>query len=303
MMAPAFLWILVFGLYVVTAWPTVAVGDSGELVTAAYHLGIAHPPGYPLYVVLTKLVSVLLPLGSVAFRANMACAVAASGAAVGVFKIGQCLGWPSLVAVGVAGVFATLGTGWSQAITAEVYAFQIALIAGLVCAWVMARRISFFPCAAVAGLLLTNHHTAFLVLLPVGVWVLRSTPWRAWVMLGLVGVLGAALYVELPLRSMADPVADWGNPETLKGVGNVFLRKQYGALATAPRTLSLMAGQGLAYLESLGRQAPWLWWMWGLVGVWAWGRARDPGWGVVGASALICGLGVWWGLGHWVTPH
>ncbi|MBU2461890.1 DUF2723 domain-containing protein, partial [bacterium] len=38
-----------FGVYLHTLTPTVGFHDSGELITVAYTLGIAHPPGYPLY--------------------------------------------------------------------------------------------------------------------------------------------------------------------------------------------------------------------------------------------------------------
>ena len=50
--------------------PTVYVGDSGELITACYGLGIAHPPGYPLFTLLGKLFT-FLPLASIAFRVNI----------------------------------------------------------------------------------------------------------------------------------------------------------------------------------------------------------------------------------------
>jgi hypothetical protein len=40
----------VFWVYVQTLAPTVSFFDSGELIAAAYTLGVAHPPGYPLYV-------------------------------------------------------------------------------------------------------------------------------------------------------------------------------------------------------------------------------------------------------------
>jgi Protein O-mannosyl-transferase TMEM260-like len=61
---------------VVYSWtlaPTVTLTDSGELIVAAYGLGVAHPPGFPLWVVLAHLAS-LVPLGSVAVRINFSSA-------------------------------------------------------------------------------------------------------------------------------------------------------------------------------------------------------------------------------------
>ena len=59
-----------FALYVKTLAPTVSFFDSGELIAAAATLGVAHPPGYPLYVLLGWLFS-HLPVGVVAYRLNL----------------------------------------------------------------------------------------------------------------------------------------------------------------------------------------------------------------------------------------
>ena len=48
----AFVGLVTFWIYVKTLAPTVSFFDSGELISAAYTLGVAHPPGYPLYVLL-----------------------------------------------------------------------------------------------------------------------------------------------------------------------------------------------------------------------------------------------------------
>src|SRR5437667_1057021 len=64
-------------LYSWTLAPTVTLVDSGELIVAAHGLGVAHPPGFPLWVILAHLAS-LLPFGNVAARINFSSAVFAS---------------------------------------------------------------------------------------------------------------------------------------------------------------------------------------------------------------------------------
>ena len=69
-----------FAALVVYSWtlaPTVTLTDSGELILAAYGLGVAHPPGTPLWVMLAHLAS-LLPVGNVAVRINFSSAVFAA---------------------------------------------------------------------------------------------------------------------------------------------------------------------------------------------------------------------------------
>jgi Protein O-mannosyl-transferase TMEM260-like len=65
---------------VVYSWtlaPAVTLTDSGELIVAAYGLGVAHPPGFPLWVMLAHLAS-LVPVGSVAVRINFSSVVFAA---------------------------------------------------------------------------------------------------------------------------------------------------------------------------------------------------------------------------------
>ena len=60
-------------LYTLTLAPTVTLVDSGELIVAARGLGVAHPPGFPLWVMLAH-VATLLPFGNVAARINFSSA-------------------------------------------------------------------------------------------------------------------------------------------------------------------------------------------------------------------------------------
>jgi hypothetical protein len=56
-------------LYSWTLAPTVTLTDSGELIVVARGLGIAHPPGVPLWIILAHLAS-LVPFGNIAVRIN-----------------------------------------------------------------------------------------------------------------------------------------------------------------------------------------------------------------------------------------
>src|SRR6266852_821407 len=64
-------------LYSWTLAPTDTLVDSGELIVVAHSLGVAHPPGFPLWVLLAHLAS-LVPLGNVAIRVNFSSALFAA---------------------------------------------------------------------------------------------------------------------------------------------------------------------------------------------------------------------------------
>ncbi len=57
-------------IYLFSLNPILPSGDAGGLITASYFLGIAHPPGYPLYIELGKLIT-FLPFGNIGFRLSL----------------------------------------------------------------------------------------------------------------------------------------------------------------------------------------------------------------------------------------
>jgi tetratricopeptide (TPR) repeat protein len=142
-------------LYSWTLAPTVTLTDSGELIVVARGLGIAHPPGVPLWIILAHLAS-LVPLGNVAQRINfssalfaaLTCAMltlvvaeviitasylaAAKRRKKGTKKIGELGVTHPMVAAPALGaglLMAFSRTLWSYATIAEVYALNALLIA------------------------------------------------------------------------------------------------------------------------------------------------------------------------------
>ena len=67
------LFIVSFSLYLSTLAPSVVTlfDDSLEFQLVTYQLGIAHPTGYPLYTLLGKLFTFIMPIGNVAYRVNL----------------------------------------------------------------------------------------------------------------------------------------------------------------------------------------------------------------------------------------
>lgn len=73
----AFVFLEALVLYWLTLAPTVTLVDSGELIASAATTGVAHPPGFPLYLLLAK-AATLIPIGTVATRMHMLSAVFAA---------------------------------------------------------------------------------------------------------------------------------------------------------------------------------------------------------------------------------
>ena len=77
--------LLVTGLvllgYVLTLAPTVTFWDAGEFIAAAKTLGIPHPPGTPLFVMIAHVWAMLFPIGEYAVRTNLLSALLSAAGA------------------------------------------------------------------------------------------------------------------------------------------------------------------------------------------------------------------------------
>jgi len=103
--------------------------DGGDLITAAATGGIAHPTGYPVYLLLARVFQ-LLPVGSLAYRTNLMSAAATVFAAVLIYVLvtrflshaKAAHNWLPGIVAGYA--FGLAPVVWSQAVITEVYALQ-----------------------------------------------------------------------------------------------------------------------------------------------------------------------------------
>jgi len=210
--------------YYLTLCPTVFVGDSGELVTAAYFLGIPHSPGYPLYCLLGWLFA-HLPIGDdIAFRLNLMSAVCALGTVIVLYLIIFHFTRMPYLSFSVSLAYAFSPIFWSQAVVAEVYTlntFLTSLALYFLCKWVEKRTDSWLYLAFFTmGIAVANHQISFL-LLPTGIYMLwlfwkgLNKPAKFWVKLAALYIAGLLIYLYLPIRASADPPLNWGNPDNL----------------------------------------------------------------------------------------
>jgi hypothetical protein len=131
------LFLLFLAIYIRTAAPSVLSGDSAEFQLAAALLGVPHPTTYPLYVLLGKLATLLIPLGDLAWRVTLVSALCAA-LAVALFALlaRRIVGLPGAIVAALAlGVAPGL---WNAATLAEVYALLAALLAAL--GWLLAAN-------------------------------------------------------------------------------------------------------------------------------------------------------------------
>ncbi len=196
-------------VYVLTLQPTLGLEDSGELIVASDYLGVPHPPGYPIWTLLTWFFQWVFHSVSFHGHPNPAWAVnlfsgVAGAAACGVLallisrsgmdllrsmkKESNMLGESTeslfCAAAGISGgLLLAFGQGmWSQAVIAEVYTLNIffqSLLLLFLYRWMVEpqKPIWLFLCAFVFGLGITNHQTLMFMGLAMAIGILFRD-WR-----------------------------------------------------------------------------------------------------------------------------
>jgi hypothetical protein len=265
------------GAYLVTLHPGLPAGDSGELITAAWTGGVAHPPGYPLYVMLAGAWAHALPFMTPALALNLFSAIAMSAAA-GVLALAVArLSGSRAAGVLSAWAFAFALPVWTCAIVAEVFALN-ALLAALTLL-LLAHAGGSAPVRSRGGappapshpltvpalilvtvLALSHHHTLLLLAIPASL-VAFAAAWReqAGRHARLLGTSVAAKLLALlplawlPFAAQRRGALVWGDASGLRGFLSLLLRNDYGTFRLDPLDAGLHADRShlLLWLESL----------------------------------------------------
>ena len=259
--APAIAAALALWFFIPTLAPTVASWDTAEFQTVAPVLGTGHPTGYPSYVILGWLASIVLqPFGEPAYRMNLLQAFLAAAAVAGTVGIVQVLTGRRLIALATGLLLACSQPFWNLATHADYHMFHIALVAILFVAlliWdqrrhsedpeTLARADRWLVAAAfIYGVAVANHSLALLLPPAIGLFVLVADwgvilRWRT--VVACVAVLAGTivvLFAEMPIRAAMNAPLVYGHPNTWSGFLYVALGQQFGGSLQDPLNLNLL---------------------------------------------------------------
>ena len=261
-----------FIVYAVGACRTAYVGDSGDLLTAIAVMGIPHPSGYPLYVLLAKVWSLALFFLPLPWSVSLFSAACAAGAAGLLYRTARESGAGPLASAGAAWLLAFSPSFWAEANIQRVYALNalfLALALFLTLRWRRGGRDrDLIAGAFVCGLGASNHLEMGVAGIAIGIFVLVTEPrivkrWRLVAGCVLAAAAGLLPYVYLPLRARAHPLLDWGHPVTPANLVKVVLRSDFW---------------GRAYIQSPADLLP-------IFGDYAWSLLAESAW--VGAGLAL----------------
>ncbi|RLO02720.1 hypothetical protein DYB28_009903 [Aphanomyces astaci] len=228
-------------MYVATAFPSVPGGDSGELLAEACKAkgGVAHPPGYPLYLLLLQAAFKLELFHGLtpAYIANLENALFAAIATAAITHFVYLYTNKTNAFAAIAGglMFAFTPLTWEYAVGAEVCALNNMLLAILFVLCAVFKRSHSIAAASlgalICGLALSNQHTA-------------STPSKG----------------------------SWGNASSWMGLLRHLVREEYGTFKLSPIKPTNLTEtpweRGLLYLHDAREQFIGVGFILAFIGLW-----------------------------------
>jgi Protein of unknown function (DUF2723) len=295
--------IAVLALYLWIAPHHIVDGDNAEFSTLGATGGVAHPSGYPLYVLWLRATS-WLPSASPAHSAAIATAILGVLAVLTLHAACRAWGARPVAASITVGLFAMGPVVMRFHTEAEVFALNNLVVATVL--WFSAATGPLVGTArivgltVVAGLGISNHLTCVLIA-PVGILGIvrgfrETTHPRIPIAALAVATFAAGLLPYLYLLAAPTTVGSWAPIDDVGGLLHHFLREDYGGPgAFAPRGVPVpVVDNVVALANTVGRS-----WMWlpAVVGV-AWlgllarrGTDREPRWGwwMLALSLVVAG--------------
>jgi hypothetical protein len=227
--------LVVFGIYLLTLAPTTAFWDTSEYIAAARVLGIPHPPGNPLFVILAHTWGLLPLAGEYAKRINLFAAFGSAVSAALWFLVAERwlrtivpVRWGRLLAAAAGTlVSATSWTVWNQS-TVNEKVYTVSMLSMALVTWLAVHWGDDEPgphrdrwvilIAYITALSTTNHLMGLLAAPAVAIYILY-TDWRVvtrpWVWAGVITavLVGVSLnYLFLPIRAAQFPPINEGEP-------------------------------------------------------------------------------------------
>ena len=256
----------VLGIYLLTLAPTTAFWDTSEYIAAARVLGIPHPPGNPLFVVLAHVWGLLPLAGEYAKRINLFAAFGSAVSAALWFLVAERwlrtivpVRWGRLLAAAAGTlVSATSWTVWNQS-TVNEKVYTVSLLSMALVTWLAVHWGDDEPgphrdrwvilIAYIIALSTTNHLMGLLAAPAVAIYILWTdvrVVTRPWVWVGVITavLVGVSLnYLFLPIRAAQFPPINEGEPVGFfsQALMDVINRVQYAKPSVLDRQADLVS--------------------------------------------------------------
>ena len=257
------IFLLLFPLYALGVSHSVYGGDSGDLISAAWFGGVAHPPGYPLNTMIGWVFTHLPFEATVAFKANLVAAFFMS-LSVGVFYLICFRLTKSIFASLLASLFlAFIPLFWLYAHIFEVFQLNVLLIGitfYFLLTWrekysIKKKNYKYLYYAAISYGFAVFHHQTALLLGFSGLYLIFKTDRKIfsnkYLLIKLLGCFffGALPYVFVPFAALRKTPINWDDPVNLHNFIRLVTRADYGTFTAANHIIASSLMQKIDILK------------------------------------------------------
>lgn len=239
---PILIFVFISLVYIHNLSKGVYGGDTGDFIAASIVMGVAHPPGYPLFTLLGFLLT-RINIFTPAFMVGLVAAFSSSFSVLIFYLISLKLSKSKLISSISSLILAFNLLFWFYGEIAEVFSlnvlFSLVLIFLAILFSEKNKNKLFFLLSFAAGLSLTNHHTVILIFPAIfiitfsGFIKLAKKPKNLLFFL-LSFILGFSVYFYVPVASFFNPPVNWILVNDIQSFLRLFLRSDYGTFNAGP---------------------------------------------------------------------
>lgn len=239
---PIILFFIVSLIYIHNLSRGVYGGDTGDFIAASIVMGVAHPPGYPLFTFIGFLLT-RIDIFTPAFMVGLVSAISSSLSVAVFYLISLRLTKSKFISVISSLILAFNFLFWFYAEIAEVFSlnvlFSLILILLALLFSEKKKKEIFFLLTFFAGLSLTNHHTIVLIFPTIFILTFKEAlkifkkPKNIFFSF-LFTLLGFSVYLYVPIASFFNPPVNWIPVNDVQSFLRLFLRSDYGTFNAGP---------------------------------------------------------------------
>lgn len=243
----AFLFFVLFIIYSLGVSSSVYGGDSGDIILASWFGGVAHPPGYPLSIMIGWVFTHLPYQSSVAFKANLMAAFLIASVGSVLFLIIEKLTKNILIGVITTLIFALNPLIWLYAHVIEVFQLNLLLVALSVyflLSWreqvgkIKKAEKKLILSILFLGLAVFQHQTSIL-LVPAFMYIVTSKNRKIFNDKGLLFkllfsfCLGILPFIFIPFAAFRKTPINWDDPVNVHNFLQLITRADYGSFTAS----------------------------------------------------------------------
>ncbi len=249
--------LFVLFVYTVTLHPFSPIGDSAELIIAAKTFGVSHPPGAPLYAIMSSIVA-QIPLGTLIGRLNFMSALFGALTVAAMFLLTYRITSNWLASLMGALLLAFSYIFWFFSIITEVYTLNLFLLTLLLLfftEWYVSNNDRLlYAMALVGGLSLSVHYMSIVLLILIGFFVSifrknRAKPLTFFLTLILYFLIGLTPLAILPIAARNQSFVNWGNIANVADFFRFISRSDY-------QIIGGVGNEGFSLYKGLMQQIP-----------------------------------------------